>query len=94
VLRYIIRKDPMWKQVDKKTMLHWSVKSDKILKLLMKTPKVNITSAYPYIKSLAHKDVFGNMMDLGHLLAPDHFKFCPATFNFPNERELTRFYAY
>jgi hypothetical protein len=60
----------------------------------MKTPKVNITAAYPYIKSLAHKDVFGNMMELGQLMAPDHFKFCPATFNFPNERELARFFAY
>jgi hypothetical protein len=60
----------------------------------MSTKKVYITNRFPGIKVLAHKDTFGDLMELCKVLAPDHYKFVPFTFNLPNEREMARFREY
>ena len=60
----------------------------------MASDKFNITNRYPGIKVLAHKDVFGDLLELCKVLAPEQYKFVPLTFNLPNEREMLRFNAY
>ncbi len=46
------------------------------------------------MRILAHKDVFGNMMELSRDLAPEAFDFIPPTYNLPNGREMKRFEDY
>jgi hypothetical protein len=43
------------------------------------------------MRVLAHKDVFGDMMEFSRDMAPESYDFIPPTYNLPNARELKRF---
>ena len=61
--------------------------------MLMSNSRI-LTSRYPDIRTLAHKDTFANMMRFCQTVCPDEFKFVPPTFILNRESEMKLFQAY
>ena len=75
--------------------MYWGRKNSENVKLLLKSGSKGIMcNRYPGLKMLAHKDVFGEIIEFAQSMQPEEFKFIPLTFNLNTEKGCTRFEEY
>ena len=53
-----------------------------------------LSSRYPNISDLAHKDTFASQMNFVSTVDPESFDFIPPSYKLPDPQEFARFSAY
>jgi hypothetical protein len=98
LLERLCSENASWQQTESKTectlrWVHPAIDDEQLIEWLNKGP-MKMVNRYPDIKTLAHKDVFGEAMRFCMDLDSTCFDFIPPTFSLPSNSEMNKFTAY